>query len=240
MKKIIGLVIVLAMVAGILTSADQKVSSLTTATAIQDTNYFYLVQTTSKKVAASTVQDYVLDGGTIAGNSAGDIVTVDGTQTLTNKTLTAPVLGGTAVTADGAELNIMDGATISTTELNYLDSLRSNVQDQIDAIANASAPTRTAYQYTLAWVQSGTTKDITEATILADIGDPAHYVVAPVIEVALWAVSSGSYEVPTYTVKYTVQGAEISHLDTISLTELTNAVNYALVVTYRLINDQNY
>ena len=48
------------------------------------------------------------------------------TQTLTNKTLTSPnitglSLGGTAVTADAGELNLLDGATATTAEINLLD-----------------------------------------------------------------------------------------------------------------------
>ena len=69
-------------------------------------------------------------------------------QVATN-TVTSPVasvtLGGTAVTSTGAELNILDGATLSTaelntldgitastTELNYLDGVTSNIQTQLD------------------------------------------------------------------------------------------------------------
>jgi len=35
--------------------------------------------------------------------------------------------------ADAAELNILDGATLTTTELNYVDGVTSSVQDQLDA-----------------------------------------------------------------------------------------------------------
>jgi microcystin-dependent protein len=81
-----------------------------------------------------------------------DFVTVTGTETLTNKTLTSPVItggtvnGGAALTVDStelntldgitssaAELNILDGATLTTTELNYVDGVTSAIQTQLNA-----------------------------------------------------------------------------------------------------------
>jgi hypothetical protein len=81
----------------------------------------------------------------------GDFATISGTETLTNKTLTSPVVtggtlnGGVALTVDSTELNILDGATLSTaelnlldgvtattTELNYIDGVTSAIQPQID------------------------------------------------------------------------------------------------------------
>jgi hypothetical protein len=42
---------------------------------------------------------------------------------------------GTSSTSTAAELNILDGATLSTTELNYVDGVTSAIQTQIDAKA---------------------------------------------------------------------------------------------------------
>ena len=47
-------------------------------------------------------------------------------------------IGGTAVTATAAELNIMDGVTATTAELNYVDGVTSNVQTQLDGKAELS------------------------------------------------------------------------------------------------------
>ena len=41
-------------------------------------------------------------------------------------------LNGTAITADAGELNILDGATLNVTELNYVDGVTSAIQTQID------------------------------------------------------------------------------------------------------------
>tara|TARA_B100000287_G_scaffold434825_2_gene500546 strand:- start:886 stop:2145 length:1260 start_codon:yes stop_codon:yes gene_type:complete len=54
------------------------------------------------------------------GNST--LVSEIGTQTLTNKTLTSPKINENVVMSSTAtELNILDGATVSTTELNLID-----------------------------------------------------------------------------------------------------------------------
>ena len=53
--------------------------------------------------------------------------------------LTAPKIGGVAVTATAAELNILAGATATTAELNYVDGVTSAIQTQIDAAVAAAA-----------------------------------------------------------------------------------------------------
>jgi len=75
----------------------------------------------------------------IAGD--GNVVSLTGTQTVTgNKTysgtsdFTGPLrIDSVTVTATAAELNKLDGATITTTELNYLAGVSSNIQAQISA-----------------------------------------------------------------------------------------------------------
>ena len=66
-------------------------------------------------------------------------VTETGTQTLTNKTLTSPKINEDVVmSATATELNILDGATLSTTELNYVDGVTSAIQTQLNAKASSS------------------------------------------------------------------------------------------------------
>jgi phage-related tail fiber protein len=70
----------------------------------------------------------------------GSVVSVSGTQTVTgDKTLAGAVdltgafkIDGVEVTSTASELNILDGATLTTVELNYLDGVTSAVQTQID------------------------------------------------------------------------------------------------------------
>ena len=80
---------------------------------------------------------------TIAGATSG-AANFDGSSNITITT-TGLTLGGTGVTATGAELNILDGVTAttaelntldgviaSTTEINYLDGVTSNIQTQLN------------------------------------------------------------------------------------------------------------
>ena len=66
----------------------------------------------------------------IAGVTSG-AANFDGSSNITITT-TGVTLGGTAVTATGAELNILDGVTATTAELNFVDGVTSNIQTQLD------------------------------------------------------------------------------------------------------------
>ena len=78
------------------------------------------------------------------------LATKTGTETLTNKTISAADNTVTVnlsdvidVTASASELNILDGATLSTTELNYVDGVTSDIQTQLNAKAPLADPTFT-------------------------------------------------------------------------------------------------
>lgn len=64
-------------------------------------------------MTATSTELNQLDGVTVAGTSAGDIVTIDGDQDLTNKGLTSPELNeAVALTATSTELNQLDGVDV--------------------------------------------------------------------------------------------------------------------------------
>jgi len=65
------------------------------------------------------------------------------TAAVTTANVTTFTLGGTTITATGAELNLLDGVTATTAELNYIDGVTSNVQTQLDAKAPLASPTFT-------------------------------------------------------------------------------------------------
>jgi len=65
------------------------------------------------------------------------------TGNITTANVTTFTLGGTTITATGAELNLLDGVTATTAELNYIDGVTSNVQTQLDAKAPLASPTFT-------------------------------------------------------------------------------------------------
>lgn len=109
----------------------------------------------TQELTAKTINltSNTLTGTTAQFNTAlsdGNFATQAGSETLTNKTLTSPVVtGGTVnggdaltvtstelnildgVTASTAELNILDGVTASTAELNYVDGVTSAIQTQL-------------------------------------------------------------------------------------------------------------
>lgn len=105
----------------------------------------------------------------------------DNISVLTNDAGYVNDLGDLGVTASAAELNILDGATITTTELNYLDNVTSSIQTQL----NSKGPR--------AW-------DIIVAPSGADYTD---------IQAALDAVASGGGDIyvsaGTYTISATLE-----------------------------------
>jgi hypothetical protein len=82
-------------------------------------------------------------------------------------------VGINGVTASAAEINILDGAIIDTTELNYLDGVSANVQTQLSEKAPISAPDFTGgigingditFQNATAWDGKTTTVTATQPT----------------------------------------------------------------------------
>jgi hypothetical protein len=73
-----------------------------------------------------------------AALSDADFATIAGAETLTNKTLTTPKINENVdLLATSTELNILDGATLSTTELNYVDGVTSAIQTQLNDKASS-------------------------------------------------------------------------------------------------------
>lgn len=66
--------------------------------------------------------------------SGGTVATLDSTGTFNAVALS---VGGTQITSTPAELNILDGATLSTTELNYVDGVTSSIQTQLNSLSSS-------------------------------------------------------------------------------------------------------
>ena len=76
-------------------------------------------------------------GGYLNANwdKADDLL--DGTTAIApNLTAGSWQVGGVAVTATAAELNLLDGVTATTAELNFVDGVTSNIQTQLDNAAS--------------------------------------------------------------------------------------------------------
>jgi microcystin-dependent protein len=79
--------------------------------------------------------------------SDANFATIAGTETLTGKTLTSPVItggtinGGVALTVTSTELNVIDGITASTAELNIMDGVTSSTAEIniLDGVTSTTA-----------------------------------------------------------------------------------------------------
>ena len=122
---------------------------------------------------------------TEAHGASGAVVGTTNTQTLTNKTLTSPKINEDVVmSATATELNILDGAILSTTELNYVDGVTSAIQTQLDDKASSSDLTThtgatEAHGATGAVVGTTNTQTLTNKTLTSptlttpDLGTPS-------------------------------------------------------------------
>jgi len=73
--------------------------------------------------------------GATVNTALDDVVDVLNGDTASTPDLTAGSwkVGGTAITADAAEINKLDGVTATTAEINHTDGVTSNIQTQLDS-----------------------------------------------------------------------------------------------------------
>jgi hypothetical protein len=92
-------------------------------------------------VTATTAELNLVDGSS-AGTIVNDKAVIYSAAGQVNATSLA--VGGTEITSTPVELNILDGATLSTAELNYVTGVTSAIQTQIDTKAPSTSPTLTS------------------------------------------------------------------------------------------------
>ena len=148
---------------------------------------------TDKVAALSAMAEFILREKSIP-SVGSEIVTDSATQTLTNKTLTSPKINSTTsvtatsadinklsgMTATTAELNKLHGVTASTAEINHLIGVTSNIQTQINNIANQGQGIRDRiYHYSPGVISGVTSQIINEADLRYQYGIGSGYRVDP-------------------------------------------------------------
>ena len=213
---------------------------------------------TDKVAALSAIAEFILREKSIP-SVGSEIVTDSATQTLTNKTLTSPKINSaTTITANGAdinklsgmtsstaELNKLTGVTVTPTEINRLSGVTSNIQTQINNIANQSqGVTNRIYHYSPGVITGVTSQIINEATLRAEYGITNEYRVDPdSIAVNLYKLVSGRWyllqpavssdEVVFFTTT-TAGTASQTVLNSIDIA-LLNTETYRIVINYKVL-----
>jgi hypothetical protein len=243
--------------------ADKRISDLTELVYAGVTNDDLLAILSNtdgndKKIKYSTLAAKVLGNKTIGGTGAGDIATIDGTQTLTNKRLTSPGINSAtactmtseqlnnvgATTSTTAELNKLTAVTTTAAQFNYLNTATSNIQTQLNALAAVaeSATSKTyIYSYGFTTGVGVTTLNRTQAQILSDMSIsavaycinhvyiiPTLYMITPAYVLEPWDAAGVTFKFA----KQTLSGQD--QLDDIDLTGLTAEKDYLLVMTFKI------
>jgi hypothetical protein len=211
----------------------------------------------TKAITAQNLGKYVLGNRTIGGTATGDIVTIDGPQTLTAKRLDGVKLNDTVpLTTNTTELNLLDGLTADATEINKLDGLattkaelgyvagaRSNIQAQIDTLVVPAGNMMfyQAWNYSKLFTAAAAAEAVTATTIMTALGlDTNAYVIDPSsINIMISTYTNGRYTMranSTGTYWNTTTIGTQTILDTVTVGGLTSGSEYGMSVSFCITN----
>lgn len=243
----------------------QDLDLITSPSLLADDDFFHFQDVddsfTDKVAALSAMAEFILREKSIP-SVGSEIVTDSATQALTNKTLTSPKINSaTTITANGAdinklsgmtattaELNKLHGVTASTAEINHLTGVTSNIQTQINNIANqVQGITNIIYHYSPGVISGVTSQIINEATLRAGYGITNAYRVDPdSISVSVYKLESGRWylipiartsessdEVVFFTTTTAGPGSQ-TVLNSINV-ELLSSDSYRIVVNFKVV-----
>lgn len=108
--------------------------------------------------------------GLTGGGASGD-VTLNADYSAIGSGISIELSQVTDVTATAAEVNILDGATLSTTELNYVDGVTSAIQTQLDGLVSQTNGTVATAAATATVVRNVTFSTATPGTANGSDGD---------------------------------------------------------------------
>ena len=163
------------------------------------------------KMTLEDIAKFVLGNRAIGTNVATSITTNNGSQTMTNKTLTSPKINENAIltakssdlnklsgmTATTAELNKLAGMVATKSELNHSSGLTSNIQNQLNSLIAALPSAESILRrFSYGFGASGASTNITQAEVLSGIGAPTGYVINPESLIfQMYLVSAGQHSV---------------------------------------------
>lgn len=206
-----------------------------------------------RKVELSDIKNYVLNGKTVGGSGAGDIVDRDSAQTLAFKTLTSPTINTPIIATPAISAATLTGNTVlpatttigsvDATEISHLNGVTSAIQPQLNALSTAIGTIAVrVYCYGVTFVAAGTSADeITAATILTGAGVPTGYIISPTtVIVQMSTVSGGAFtkidEVTAPVVWESATDGSGTHLTKIKPT-LVNGTTYNIAVHFKVTAD---
>ena len=196
-------------------------------------------------ISVLDMEEHILGDAEIGGTAARDIVTIDDTQTLTNKRLTSPKINSaTAITSVGLDVNILSGsaaAGITNTEFEYLNGVTSAIQTQLDAKADESVTEEAAYMYLETWTTGGaeTTKNITEATIRTYLGWSTSRRIQVGITIEFWVDAGSSKWTFVAKTNITLEEATVgadTYLKEIKITGLAVSTKYKIAIICKYVD----
>lgn len=109
-----------------ITSHDLDISTLNSAIALKESISSHNADNSTITTALNLKQDIV------SGVDNTEIGYLNGVSSGIQNQLDSKQVTITGLTSSGAELNILDGATLSTIELNYADGVTSDIQSQLN------------------------------------------------------------------------------------------------------------
>ncbi len=195
-----------------------------------------------RKATLADIKKYALGNVAIGGSAAGDIITNNATQTMTNKTLISPTIGTSValpatITIGGTAL------TPSVAELNFVDGVTRAIQTQLNELAaQISAMTTRVWNYGKTFVAAGSSADeITAATILAGAAVPSGYIINPItVVVQMSTVSGGTFtkidEVTAAVVWESTTDGHGTYLTKVK-PSLVNGTTYNISINFKVVAD---
>ena len=126
---------------GIKWSDSSFIQQLWNSENIEMANVVGYLGTNNIKMLLSELKKFILENKNIGGMGSGDIATIDGAQTFTNKRLNSPNINGAIVSQNvtGNEISCLEGVT--TNVKNQLDSLLQSIialQTELDNLSIAN------------------------------------------------------------------------------------------------------